>query len=753
MEAINQSFWQRLTDTYRRAVVTLGAALFLYAVYHLPLQRLDFRLVLLFLITVLVSSRVSVQIPRINATVTVSDTFIFLTLLLYGVETAVVLAAVEGVFAGLRLSKRALTVLCNAGALVCATFISATAVRLFFGSEQGFHEQPLSIAVPLICVLALAQYAAHTWIGAAYLALKHCESIWSVWSRNYLWSSITYFVGAFLAAGIVRLEQVVGFYSLMFPLPVVAVVYLSYQKYLEDVRATSALAERAERERAEAEHRRAEVERERAEQAEQHVKELNLYIAKLESAQAELEESKDHFRHAAFHDSLTELPNRLLFADHLELAIARTRRQDDYAFAVLFLDIDRFKNINDSLGHTYGDALLVEIARRLGSCVRQSDTVARFGGDEFAILLDGITNPADAVRVAEKIQRELRAPFSLHQHEAVTSASIGIALSCTGYVNPEDALRDADTAMYRAKESGKARYEIFDHTMHTRAVALLRLEGDLRRAIERQEFRVYYQPIIELKTGDLAGFEALVRWEHPDRGMVSPDDFIPVAEETGLIIPLGMLVLEEACRQLYEWQQLSPKNRMLTMSVNLSGKQMAQRDLVEKVEEVLLRTGLAPRSLKLEITESVVMENAETATVILSKLREQGIGLSIDDFGTGYSSLSYLHRFPVNTLKIDRSFIGRMAEGDENMEIVRTVITLAQNLGMDVIAEGIETAEQLAQLKALKCEYGQGYFFSQPLKAVEAGAFLLGKPAPASNPVQGAHTDMVGAPLGSPLVM
>ena len=709
--------WQRLTDYYRRLLVAAGAAVCAHSVLNLPTHRLDFGFLLLFLFTVVVSSRVSVPIPRVNATVTVSDTFIFLALLLYGTEAVVSLAAVEGLCAGARLSRRPLTVLCNSGALICATFLSGSLSRLVFGEVTDFAHLPVSTSVSFICLLALAQYAAHTGLGAAYLALKSSQPVWRVWAQHYLWSSVTYFVGALLAGVLAKLTQAVSFYSLLFPLPVIAVVYLSYRKYLEEVRTTAAQAERAERERAE-------TERQRAEQAERHVAELSEYVAKLERARDELRESKEHFRHAAFHDALTGLPNRALFTDHLRLAVERVKRDATYSFAVLFLDLDRFKNVNDSLGHMYGDRLLAEVARRLRACTREVDTVARFGGDEFAVLLDATGGPETAVRVAEKIQAKLRTPLDLDGLEAFTSASIGVALSCTGYSTPEDVLRDADTAMYRAKDGGKARHEVFDRAMHTRAVTTLRLENDLRRAVERGELRLHYQPIMSLRSGEPAGCEALVRWEHPERGMVSPAEFIPLAEETGLIIPLGQWVMEEACRQLSEWQDASPSNRTLMVSVNLSGKQLSQPDLVGRVQGVLRATGLDPRSLKLEITESVVMENAEAAAAVLTRLRALGVGLSIDDFGTGYSSLSYLHRFPVDTLKVDRSFVGGTASGDENLEIVRTVVTLAQNLGMEVVAEGIETAEQLALLRALRCDYGQGYFFSKPLHAEAAGALL-----------------------------
>ena len=545
-----------------------------------------------------------------------------------------------------------------------------------------------------------------------------------MWSKNYLWTSVTYFAGAAAAGVIATNVGMIGVYAVLVAVPMISILYFTYNKYLEDIRATSAHAELAERERAEAERARAEAEHVRAEQAERHVEELNKHLAEQERISRELEESREHFRHVAFHDILTDLPNRALLTDHLQLSIERSKLHKDHLFALLFLDLDRFKNINDSLGHVAGDQLLVSIARRLEECLRPSDTVARLGGDEFAILLDGLEDYNDAIQVAERAQKQLMSMFNLCWNEVYTSASIGITLSTIGYEHPESILRDADTAMYHAKEKGKARHEIFDAVMHARAVTRLQLENDLRRAAERQEFLVYYQPIMSLETNRLAGFEALVRWQHPTQGFVSPADFISIAEETGLIVELGRWVLEESCRQMRQWQMEIPNQMPLTVSVNLSGKQFTQTDLIEQVKGILNDTGLDPRFLKLEITESVVMENAEIAKSMLTQLRAIGVKLSIDDFGTGYSSLSYLHRFPINTLKIDRSFISSMSAGDENMEIVRTIMTLANNLGMDVVAEGVETEKQLAQLKEIKCEFGQGYLFSKPIPA-EAATELL----------------------------
>jgi len=431
--------------------------------------------------------------------------------------------------------------------------------------------------------------------------------------------------------------------------------------------------------------------------------------------------------HDVFHDALTGLPNRALFMDRLKLATERARRRKDQVFAVLFLDLDGFKAINDSLGHMMGDQLLIQVSRRLKGCLRTTDTIARLAGDEFTILLEDLSDERESLRVVERLQKELERPCKLGTRDILVTASIGLTTSNPAYERAEEMLRDADTAMYRAKSSGKACYRVFDKERSAPPLDVANLGRDLERAVESDELSLHYQPIVSLETGKVCAFEALVRWNHPQRGLISPSDFIPIAEETGSIIKIGNWVLREACLQLKRWQDKFPMHPSLAVTVNLSSKQFMQADLTDQVIEVLQHARLDPRCLKLEITESVVMENIGTATVLLQQLRALGIELGIDDFGTGYSSLSYLHRLPINFLKIDKSFVKGMGEKRDHAEIVKTILTLARSLGIRVVAEGVETLEQLAELRRLQCDAGQGFLFAKPAETEKAEALLAFK--------------------------
>ena len=445
-----------------------------------------------------------------------------------------------------------------------------------------------------------------------------------------------------------------------------------------------------------------------------------LYFEGMVEDVTERKETEDRLLHDALHDSLTGLPNRALFIDRLRHAMKRRERSaSDYA--VLFIDCDRFKLINDSLGHMAGDQVLIELARRIGQCLRSGDTLARLGGDEFVVLAEGLERPEIAATVARRIQSTLTEPIVLEGEAYYLTTSIGIAHASANYTDPGEVLRDADTAMYAAKEQGRDRFVKFETGMHVSAVNQLQLVNDLRRAIENgDELFVVYQPIYAIRNGSLAGFEALVRWRHPSGEVISPDLFIPMAEETGLIHPLGKFVLDHAARQSAEWDRLHPKARGLFMSVNLAPAQLHRPDIVAEVAGVVAASGFPANRIRLEITESGIMHNPAAAKAKLEALKAKGFSLAIDDFGTGYSSLAHLHRFPIDTLKVDRSFIAPMLHGGEHLEIVRTILSLGRNLGMSVVAEGVESDDHDRVLKDLSCTYGQGWHYAKPLPAAQA---------------------------------
>jgi diguanylate cyclase (GGDEF)-like protein len=458
---------------------------------------------------------------------------------------------------------------------------------------------------------------------------------------------------------------------------------------------------------------------------------LKIINQKLKREIEERQKIEQQLIQGILHDGLTGLPNRTLLMDRIEHSLDISKRDSHYLFALLFIDLDRFKSINDSQGHLVGDQLLINTANLLTNCIRSTDTLARLGGDEFVILLDNIKHFSDATKLAERINQSLQSLFSLKDaHKFYLSASIGIALSSTDYDNSSQILRDADIAMYRAKKKGKACYEVFDQAMYLEIVQATEIERDLRLALEQNEFTLYYQPIVSLEKIKLIGFEALIRWQHPHKGFISPGEFIPIAEDTGLIIPIGDWVLKEACQQLRYWQQkftMIPEINSLKISVNVASQQIQANDLLEKLDFILAQTGLDTNCLRLEITERFLVDSGANTQKNLSEIKRRNIKLSIDDFGTGYSSLSYLNRFPLDNLKIDRSFVDRLNSDTESLEIVKTIITLAHSLKIEAIAEGVETIQQAKQLQDLGCEYAQGYLFAKPLSVEMCQQYLTQK--------------------------
>ena len=802
-------------------VIAAGGLSCFISAFRLSPSKLDLRFLFLAVITLTIGSRIAIQIPRVKGLVSVSDTFLFLVILMFNREAAVLLAATDALCSSVRFSRKPTTILFNVGVMACSTFGAVSIVHLTLG-PQVFHTGYSANFLIGLSVLACLQYAGNSGIVAVGAALKTEQPLWKTWKEGFLWTSLTYFVGAFAAGIVSQLVGTIGFFAFLAIIPIIAVIYFTYVTYLKNIEVSKEQAEHAQQHAAalqESEQlfrgafdhaagmalvgpdgRWLQVNKSLCKmlgyseeellssnfQAITHPADLNPTLGQIEKLRQgittelqvelrclnarretfwillsvntisdstencqnlifQLQDITDRKRaeaqlvHDAFHDALTGLPNRVLFLDHLTQSVERAKRRKHVPFAVLFLDFDRFKLINDSMGHMVGDRLLIEIARRLQASVRPGDTVARLGGDEFTILLDDLNRPDEAEVAAKRLLRKLARPFTFLEHDVYITASIGIALSTGRYEQPEEVLRDADTAMYRAKARGKARYEIFEQTMHTAAVNQLRIETDLRQAVERKELSLDYQPIVCLESQRVMGFEALLRWQHPSRGAIPPQEFITVAEETGLIVPIGQWVLEQACKKISSWQDQYQSQPHLYVSVNLSARQFLQPDLVDCVKQALTKANLNPACLKVEITESTVMENVDAAISMLRRLRDLGIESSIDDFGTGYSSLSYLHRFPIAMLKVDRSFVSSMSDNNENLEIVRTIIMLAKNLKIQVVAEGVETGEQLERLTALKCDYGQGYFFSKALHADGAERLLFTNSAyeiPAESPTE-----------------
>lgn len=785
---------QLFIEIYRWLIISIGTVIVAYSFYHLFKGEIEWRFLVLAAFTALVASQISIKIPRFNGTITVSDTFIFLALLFWGAPGAILTCVADSVASTSKVSRKIRTYLFNAAAQGIATWTTAQVLFLCFGEPAGLAKRvPLSNFVVALCLMALTQYAVNSTIVAVMQALKLAQSVWRAWTRYYLWTSVTFFVGAAAAGLVAYFAGDISLLSLAIVTPIIGLVYFTYRTYLRNL---DALQESESRFRSSFDYatvgmalvsptgRWLEVNQSLSEllgrdesellesnyQSVVHETDLIPLEAKIESllagefpaCQMEVRllkpgekevwallsastarDSQNSVKHLIFqtqdvtlrktaeekllhdasHDALTGLPNRAAYTRKLEQALARSK-QTGKLIAVLFLDLDGFKLVNDSLGHVVGDDLLKGTARRLLECLRGRDTVARLGGDEFTILLEDLPDISQAVRVAERVKQRLTEPFELVGQEIFIGTSIGIASSEIAYADSGEILRDADAAMYQAKARGKGCHVLFDQEMYANATRLLRLANDLRRATERDELMVHYQPLLCLETDEICGFEALARWNHPIYGVLMPSEFVPLAEENGLINQIDSWVLGESCRQMREWQKSGLVSAEMTISVNISTRQFAQNGLVENVRRVLSETGLNAACLQLEITESAMAKNLKNTARLLKELSRIGVSIALDDFGTGYSSLSYLHEFPISTLKIDRSFITRMSEESDGAEIVRAIIALARNMQMRVVAEGIETLEQLEQLREMNCDFGQGFLFSQPVPATEIANFV-----------------------------
>ena len=812
--------YHKLTIGYMVAVLTIGLACLTHSVANIPLQKLDLYFLVLAGSTVALGSWATVKIPHIKTHIAVSDFFIFLTLLLYGGEIAVVLAAIEAFFTSWHFCKKKMTLLFNVAAMAFSTFVVIFVLAvtgLYSNGEVLPKNASFQSFVIALSIIAVTQFLVNTLLASIHDALANAMPWWETWKSKYIWAFFTYFAGAVGAGTLVKLAQQVGFGLIVATFPVILFVFLAYRMYLKNVEMSIAQAEQAEKyakileERSNAlreseerfrsafayapigiglvsrhgkwlkvNHALCEILGYEADellsmefQAMMFPQDLGATMIKIHElmagriASCQMEQrylhktgrtvwtqwsvsasgdvssdgsnlifqlqditdkkiAEEKLQHEATHDALTGLPNRALFMRRLEEALERSRHDLKYQVSVLFIDLDRFKYVNDSLGHLIGDQLLIGISARLRDCMRPPDIVARLGGDEFMILVEGRYYTEKITHIANRIQRQFAKPFDLYGQEVYSSASIGILRASEKHMTSEDVMRDADTAMYQAKRSGRSQHAVFDENMHAQAKEILLLETDLRKAIEKYEFDVEYQPIFSLNTGEIEGVEALARWNHPQLGEIHPSKFIPLAEETGLIDPLGELVLDKACTEIGKVYK-AIDNHSLKLSVNLSCRQFAQPYLMNQIKNILNRTEFPATRLKLEITETVFFEYQERAIEMLNQLRDLGIELDIDDFGTGYSNLSYLVRLPISTLKIDRSFVSLINDDGANTELVRTIIAMAKNLELRVVAEGIEKKSQLDALKNLNCESGQGFLLAKPMAADELTSFLQGE--------------------------
>ncbi|HTH37882.1 MAG TPA: EAL domain-containing protein [Pyrinomonadaceae bacterium] len=825
--------FHELTKQYMTTVIICGLLCVSAALLYLPYRAIDLSFLVLFCLTIGVGSRITVQIPRFKSHIAVSDTFIFLALLTYGGEVAIVLSALEAFFSSWRFCNRKMTVFFNAAAVAISTTLVYVALKAFgLYSVEHLHGdtgyiQTLGIALSTI---ALVQFLANTTFASVHDSMKDGLPLWETWKNKYAWSFITYFVGAAGAGVLHLLTDSIGSGVILAVFPVIFFVFMTYRMYLKNIEISIQQADQAEQ-YAKILEQQSDALRESEERFRSAFNHAPIGIALVsangtwlkvnhalchilgytekeflatdfqsmlfpedlgdtlvmihdlvsgKTANCQMEQrylhktgktvwgswsvstagdskssepnlifqvqditgkklAEEKLQHEATHDALTGLPNRKMFMQRLTAALSLAKRNRGYKVSVLFIDLDRFKYVNDSLGHLIGDRLLIGISERLRECMRPSDMVARLGGDEFTILVEGKYDISEVIRIAERIQHKFSMPFDLEGHEVFSSASIGILHASDQHLTSEDMMRDADTAMYQAKRAGKARHEVFDEKMHLAVKETLQLETDLRRAVENGEIYILYQPVFSLATRRIQGFEALTRWQHPQLGNISPSRFIAIAEEIGLMDSLGEYILERACSEIVPLLNADASGEKLTLSVNLSCRQFGQPKLVQNIKRILMEAGFPSNRLKLEITESIFFEYQAKALEMLNQIRELGVEIDIDDFGTGYSNLGYLIRLPISTLKIDRSFVAPIDSEGNNTEIVRTVLALARNLGLKAVAEGIETEHQFNALAALGCDGGQGYLFAEPMEIEKLRKYLnemdevSGPPVPFNN--------------------
>lgn len=713
---------ERTLNTSLLMLVPPGIMAAGWAIYNFPVHKFSVGLLLLALVTVFFSAYLRFQLPRTNLHLTISDALVFLSLLVYGGGVAVLLAMLEAGFSSLKLSTSRSsrgftswrTILTNVLTAGFSTFATVFVVEILFGSPEG----PLasgnnSVLVYLLAVMAICQFATNTFLVSAYLAVKTERRLLDVWNE-YCFNALAMFCSAAVMAGLaakalqkidmVQFALAAGFFGL---------VFLTVKRYADDVRKAADEVE--------------ETRTGRAEDAAAHIAELNHFVEELRKTADELTESRERFRHAAYHDPITDLPNRTYILELIDQLLKKGGLQEDVKFAVLLLNLNRFRTINDSLGYQTGDRVIKHLAKRLSEISTGGEIVGHFGGDKFAMIIPSVSDPERTTDFAELVAKKIAEAIIFKGRQVYTSVSVGVVFRDAAHRRGEEMLRDADIAMYNAKDNHRS-WAVFDRSMRARVVTRQQLETDLRYAIVCNELEMFYQPIVDLSSMKLYGFEALVRWNHPQKGMILPGEFIALSEDTGLVIPMTLQILRNACDQTVRWQREYPEHHRLKMSVNLSGKHFSDPSLVPQVETILAETGIDPQCLKLEITESSTMEDAENAIEKLKEIRKSGVRLSIDDFGTGYSSLSYLRRFPVDILKIDRSFVTGMEDAAENDEIVRTIMALANSLNLKVVAEGIENVQQLMILRRLGCQFGQGYLFAPPLPVAAIEGLLSEDP-------------------------